>query len=191
METKQKNKNEIRKAMLARRRAMDPRQVWELSSRCMEHLLKLQVLLQSEQLFFYMDVRGEVCTKALLLFCRKHGVKAAVPKVEGTGIMNFYEIQSQAEVQPGYRGIPEPVTEKQIYPDRGACMILPGTAFDRTGGRLGYGGGFYDSYCSRFPDMYRIALCYHWQVLEHIPREPHDKPMNMIITDKGVITCNR
>lgn len=68
---------------------------------------------------------------------------------------------------------------------------MPGAAFDRSGTRLGYGAGFYDAYLSKYPDCRKLALAYSVQIEERIPPEPHDIPVEMIITEKGMIRCSQ
>ena len=71
------------------------------------------------------------------------------------------------------------------------AFILPGLAFDAQGGRLGYGAGYYDRILSKAArNAPKIALCYDWQVLEEpLPQEPHDIPVDWIVTDTRVIDC--
>ena len=70
-------------------------------------------------------------------------------------------------------------------------IVVPGLAFDRGGFRVGRGRGFYDRFLGqRDFNGIRCALCYHEQLLEvATPTEPHDVPMNLIVTDKEVVRC--
>lgn len=186
MEINQKNKKEIRAEMIARRKNLTEEEIRQMSGQCLEHLMTLREFVHAETVFLYMDIDGEVRTKELLEYCLAHKKKVAIPRVEGKRTMNFYEIYGMDNIEPGYCGIAEPVTDKIIFPDAHSCMIVPGIAFDKQGNRMGYGGGYYDTYCKKFPDINRIGLCYHWQVLECIPAEAHDMKMNQLVTDFGV-----
>ena len=64
-------------------------------------------------------------------------------------------------------------------------FIVPGLGFDAGGRRLGQGGGFYDSALRARPSALRVAPCYDFQVIEAIPCEPHDEPVDVIVTPAG------
>ncbi|EPE60492.1 5-formyltetrahydrofolate cyclo-ligase family protein [Exiguobacterium sp. S17] len=85
-------------------------------------------------------------------------------------------------------GILEPTTAETDL-DIDTC-IVPGRVFDRSGYRIGWGGGYYD----RFLATYRgatIALAYDVQVLDEIPIEPHDIPVELIVTEREMIRCSQ
>ena len=65
-------------------------------------------------------------------------------------------------------------------------MLVPGLAFDGSGGRLGYGGGFYDRFLDACPAP-RVALAFALQVVQAVPREAHDLLVDRIVTEQGVI----
>ena len=83
-------------------------------------------------------------------------------------------------------GILEP--DEDINPievDAIDLVILPGLAFDNKGGRLGYGGGYYDKYLSNISDnAVKVALCYDFQVIDTVPMEEHDICTDLLITDR-------
>ena len=67
-------------------------------------------------------------------------------------------------------------------------VIVPGSAFDRAGGRMGYGGGFYDTFLTRLrPDARRIGIGFDLQVVERVPREAHDLCVDLIVTETRAI----
>lgn len=92
---------------------------------------------------------------------------------------------------PGAYGIPEPEDnpDSLAVPDIRTLIIMPGAAFDRSGNRVGYGGGFYDAYLSRFPFCRTAALCFPEQLVPQIPAEACDVPAELIITGKEIIEC--
>ena len=93
-----------------------------------------------------------------------------------------------AELSEGYYWISEPPAERQAAGSN-VLVIMPGVAFDRRGGRIGYGKGFYDSYLGKHPEYRRIALAYEIQCLDLIPSEEHDIRPECIITEKEIYTC--
>ena len=104
----------------------------------------------------------------------------AVPKVYGDE-MRFILLTDLTRVAPGYASIPEPIDDEPVVNDPTALVLMPGLAFDREGHRMGYGGGFYDRFLTEEPNHPTIALCYEFQLLEHIPTEEFDVPVDCVL----------
>ena len=98
-----------------------------------------------------------------------------------------------ADLSPGYKGIPEPGPwcRKAPVPFEETLVIVPGIAFDRSGGRIGYGGGYYDTYLAGKTKCIKAAAAYSMQITEQIPTEPSDVKMDLIITEKELIVCSQ
>ncbi len=147
--------------------------------------------------FFYVSFRSEVGTISLIEHAFKQGKQVAVPKVfRETQRLGFYRITSTDELVSGYNGIYEPVADADrevLNVNTGSIDIIiamPGIAFDTSGCRVGYGGGYYDRLLKNVSSRtVRIALAYKIQVMEKVPVEPHDQRVNKIVTENGVITC--
>lgn len=151
-----------------------------------ERILGRPQLQCARWVYLYMDYKSEVQTGLLLSECLRMGKHVAVPKVEGNE-MHFYEIEDRTDVREGYRGIPEPCTDKRIEEEH-AFMVVPGVVFSQDRRRIGYGKGFYDRYLHRFPQIYTCAAAYECQVVEQLPYEEHDVTIRELITE-GVIRC--
>jgi len=82
-------------------------------------------------------------------------------------------------------GIPEPISGEGTKDLD--LIIIPGTAFDKKGGRLGMGKGYYDRFLSKHKDVLRIGLAFDEQILESVPQKPYDEIVDIIITDKEII----
>lgn len=117
----------------------------------------------------------------------------AYPKVlDDRKNMEFYAVHNYNCMTPGYMNIPEPDGNgKSVIPNKKGkfVMIVPGLAFDMEGARAGYGGGFYDRYLEKYPDIIKVAICYDGQLIKdkYINRDEHDILMDYIITDKRVV----
>ena len=107
----------------------------------------------------------------------------AVPKVYGDE-MRFIWMDDLSLVAPGYYDIPEPIADGPVADDELALMLMPGLAFDPEGHRVGYGGGFYDRYLAAHPDHKLVALCYGFQLVDHLDCEAHDIPVHRVIPDE-------
>lgn len=193
------DKKAFRKAMLAKRDAIPYENRREADKARNEHIRNWDAYKEAELLLFYVSYRSEADTLQLLKEALAEGRNVAVPKVVGTDMV-FYRITEVTQLVEGYKGILEPDTEKaelligvtgeqitkNVLPKR-TRLIVPGCAFDEKGGRMGYGGGFYDRFMERYPDVLRVAFAYEEQLVEEVPREAHDKPVNVIVTENRLI----
>ncbi|KKB37285.1 5-formyltetrahydrofolate cyclo-ligase [Bacillus thermotolerans] len=120
------------------------------------------------------------------------GKRMVVPKcVPASRKMDFYELTSFTELENIYANLyePEPVRTNLVPREEMDFVLVPGLAFSRSGHRLGFGGGYYDCFLSGYTGK-MAALAFSMQLLEDIPKEPHDLPVNTIITEKEVISCS-
>lgn len=155
---------------------------------------RLKGLLEAENLqslMCYVSFRSEVVTHDLICWRLQQGLFVAVPityvatrKLEPRRITNWNQLIS------GTYGILEPKVEDTVSvpPSELSAVIVPGSVFDLSGGRYGYGGGYYDRFLQNdAPQAVRIGLAFDFQVLSHIPLAQHDQRMDWIITEKQVI----
>ncbi|OWR33003.1 5-formyltetrahydrofolate cyclo-ligase [Saccharibacillus sp. O23] len=142
----------------------------------------------------YLPYRGELEIRPLLEECRRRGDVVLAPRIErGTRFMRLLEMRRAEDEEPGSWGIPEPKAELPEWPEERLAEIdvafIPGLAFDRKGGRIGYGGGFYDRLTERLeacrakPLLW--ALAYDEQIVEEVPMEPHDFRSELLIVPSG------
>mgnify|MGYP003590435843 FL=1 len=97
---------------------------------------------------------------------------------------------------PGYKGIPEPDPQlahaRSLPANSLEVVIIPGAVFDRRGYRLGYGGGYYDRFLAlEAPQALRIGLAFDLQLVEHLPNEIHDIPMDILVTERQSLSWPR
>ena len=104
----------------------------------------------------------------------------AVPKVLGDEMIFIY-MDDLTAVEKGYAGIPEPVANGPAADDPTALVLMPGLAFDPQGHRIGYGGGFYDRFLAAEPNHPTLALCYDFQMLDHLETESFDIPVDCVL----------
>lgn len=90
------------------------------------------------------------------------------------------------DMEKGAYGILEPKTVRKADENNIDVILVPGLAFDRNGGRMGFGKGYYDRLLESSKAV-KIGLCYDFQILEKIPTESHDVPMNFVITEKEIL----
>lgn len=184
METKQA----IRKRIFALRKTCPDEQIEKWSREITEKVTALPAFKRAERILAYADYNHEVMTRFIIEEAWKAGKEVAVPKVEGKN-MTFYLLKDFGQLKPGYFGIPEP--EGEIAADwEKALMIMPGVAFDRENHRVGYGGGFYDRYLEKRPDILSVAVAFSFQMLQEVPTEPTDIFPQIIVTETETF-CRR
>ena len=174
------DKKELRRNIRLKKEAMTEEEILGKSRSLTEKFLKTDVYKNASALYGYLSYNQEVRTEAILEQALADGKRVAVPKVFGDE-MRFIYISGLDQITPGYKGIPEPVEDAPVADDPNALVLMPGIAFDKNGGRIGYGGGFYDKFLAKEPNHKTVALCYDFQVVEDLPVEEFDIPVNQVI----------
>lgn len=175
------SKNEVRELVKTQRQALTPKQEAEWNDAICRKILGLRSIRQAFCVYCYVSFRHEAGTEKLIEGLLEMGKYVAVPKGEGNRLV-FYAIQGKRDLESGVMGIMEPKSGCLRIRDEFAPVIVPGTAFDREGHRIGYGGGYYDRFFEEEPDHPRFAIAYPFQLMDALPFEPHDKGMDMVIT---------
>ncbi len=174
------NKQELRSMIRQRKRAMTPEEIQRRSDALRERFLRTDAYRQAKTIYGYLPYNQEVRTVPILEQALRDGKKVAVPKVYGDD-MKFIYLNDLTQVAKGYAGIPEPIADGPVAMDDTALVLLPGLAFDPQGRRIGYGGGFYDKFLRREPNHPTLALCYSFQVLDHLETEEFDIPVDCVL----------
>ena len=155
-------------------------------------LLLEETIDKSEIIGITLSAFPEVETWILIEELWKLGKKVAVPKCEpSTRSMNFYEIVSFDQLEVVYMKLREPIVSvtQRVNAAQIDVLIVPGVVFDRNGYRIGFGGGYYDRYLSGYTGV-TISLAFDCQVVENVPVETFDIPVDCIITESERILCN-
>ncbi len=177
-------KNILRKNVLAIRDSLTPKEVEELSKMIEERLFEEVHFKNARTVAFYIPKGNEVDTRKMIEHAMNDGKEILVPATNDE--ITMCKLISLSELVPGRFGVLEPKNREpgNRGPD---VVIVPGVVFGLCMHRLGYGKGYYDKYLKK-TKAYRIGVCYDFQVVEKLPNHPHDEPMDIIITDKRVIT---
>ncbi len=161
----------------------------EAESLAIERILtSSDIWLNAQSVFIYYSIDSEVATHGIIDAALKSGKAVYLPRCAEQGEMHAIRIMSLDDLKPGKYFIPEPVGTDELMgaPD---LTIVPGLAFDSYGGRMGYGGGYYDRFLANV-NTTAAALAYTRQVIERVPTGAHDAPVNYIITPAGIIACD-
>lgn len=174
------DKKALRKQIREKKRVMTPDQIEIASRKLTEQFLASEAYRKAKTLYGYLPYNQEVRTVPILAQALADGKQVAVPKVYDDE-MRFIYLTDLTQVATGYAGIPEPIADGPIADDPTALVLMPGLAFDREGHRIGYGGGFYDKFLSAEPNHPTVALCYAFQMVEELPTEEFDIPVDCVL----------
>lgn len=174
------DKKTLRKQIREQKRAMTPEQIATASEKLVQMFLDTELYRQAKTIYGYLPYNQEVRTVPLLQQALADGKRVAVPKVYEDE-MKFIYMTDLTQVAEGYAGIPEPIADDPVADDPTALVLMPGMAFDTQGHRIGYGGGFYDRFLAEEPNHPTIALCYDFQMVEDLPTEEFDIPVDCVL----------
>ncbi len=174
------DKKTLRARIREEKRAMTPAQIQEKSQALKELFCSSAAYQKASCIYGYLPYNQEVRTVPMLEQALRDGKRVAVPKVYGAD-MKFIYMTDLSRVERGYASIPEPVEDGPVAREPDALVLMPGLAFDRQGRRIGYGGGFYDRFLAQEPDHPTLALCYDFQMVEDLPVEEFDIPVDTVL----------
>ena len=180
-------KNALRIAMRAARRQLSQAHVRDASRRACAHLLTMSEVCSARVVAVYSAIRQEIDPSAAVEALWQRGQTVVFPRVvEGERTLRFHAVATRAQLAPGTLGIPSPTDACPEVPLKAIeAVVVPGLAFDAHGRRLGWGGGFYDATLAACPGL-RIGLAYHTQLVERVPADERDLPMDYLVTDAGI-----
>jgi len=185
------SKPQLRAKALSQRRALSTDQrlsfSLEIEKRLLEHLK--ENITETHHLLTYRALAEEVDTTTLF---ETPPCPIYAPRMHGGKDMHWFEITEGTNWITGSFGILEPENGSDWNHEHGSTILLcPLVGFDRSGSRLGMGKGCFDRWLEKFQNRIDtiIGLAFSCQELPSIPVEPHDIPLQTIITEKEIITC--
>lgn len=174
------DKQALRKEIREKKRAMTETEIVSKSLALGRLFLVSDAYREAKTIYGYLPYNQEVRTVAMLQQALNDGKRVAVPKCYGDE-MRFIYLDDLSKVEKGYCNIPEPIADGPIADDPTALVLMPGLAFTKEGQRMGYGGGFYDKFLASEPGHPTLALCYDFQMVEYIPTEDYDIPVDTVL----------
>jgi 5-formyltetrahydrofolate cyclo-ligase len=186
----------LRNKILGARDLLSASERQEKSSFAIQNFWSLPEMKHWSTLFIYVNFRSELETLELIYQCLSQGKRVAVPLVDASTVRMIPLLikDPEKDLVPGYYGIPEPDPQKslRVAPREIDAAVIPGSVFDIQGGRLGYGGGYYDRFLvNDAPQAKRIGFAFEMQVVEKVPVEPHDQPLDILITEKRIVNLTQ
>lgn len=177
------DKQTLRAKIRAKKRQMTEEQIETASQALAQQLFAHPAYQEAAAVFGYLSYNQEVRTMPILEQAQRDGKRVAVPKIIGDRMV-FLWLDDLSRVELGYCGIPEPVDNEPEAVQENALVLMPGLAFDPTGRRCGYGGGFYDRWLQEHPGHPTLALCYGFQMFDRLDTDEHDIPVDHVLWEE-------
>lgn len=178
----------LRRAALSRRDALSPEARRAASLAVADTVLAMDALAQVTIVGAFWPIRSEIDPRPIAegLFAR--GKRVVLPQVTPEGLV-FREWRAGEALVPGSFGLSEPHADlPPLDPD---ALIVPLAAFDRSGQRIGYGRGYYDGAITRLAPVLTIGIAFACQEVDAVPAEPHDRPLDHVVTEDGPVPLAR
>ena len=192
MEDIKEKKREIREDMAKKLKEFSAGELIEKTRGIEERLFEFANFLEAKVVLLYMHTNGEVVTNDIIKRCFESDKTVVLPAFDTTKhTMQLMRVDNlDSDLKLGPRGILEPNPERcKIVPiDYIDIAIIPGVALDEKGGRIGSGEGCYDRLIPKLSITTRkVALALESQIIQQAPVEPHDKHVDIVITEKRII----
>ena len=182
------SKKIIRTQIREQRKQLSPQAVFEKSRHIVKSLQTLPVYLSAKTVHCYVSWHNEVHTHELIKSMLVSGRRVVVPVVNmQEQSLVHSQIRSFDDLQKGTFGILEPKPEAMdlVAPEELDLVLVPGIAFDKRGYRLGYGGGFYDTFLAQTKTV-KVGLAFDFQIVDLLPTREEDERVNLIVSEKRI-----
>lgn len=182
----------LRKERLAARDALPADHRIEMSIALAEHGLSALALEPQEVISGFMPIRSEADIRPLMAGLRAKGARLCLPVILDKTTIVFRELHADRALVPMGFGTFGPGEDCAVLDP--SLMLVPLAAFDATGQRIGYGGGYYDRAIERlhrkglFPRL--IGIAFDCQEVASVPAEPHDMRLHAVLTESGMRRLN-
>jgi 5-formyltetrahydrofolate cyclo-ligase len=183
-------KQTLRRNILSARASLSAAEREQRSSAASRHLLALEPLAACRTILLFYPYKDEIDTRPFMAAAIRRGQEIWLPLTDpAERRLTPYVYGGEKALRQGAYGIwePDPTVCRQADIAKLDAVVLPGVAFDGCGGRLGYGGGYYDRFlerCGQRPLL--VGYAFATQVVERVPTEPHDVPIDYLVTDDGI-----
>lgn len=180
-------KNKIREEMKRKRKSMNLEDVFQKSQSVQKCFLEIEQYKNAKSVMVYISLGNEVDTTEIIRDAFSSGKNVLVPVTDSeTYEISAHKITVTTEFEKGTFSVKEPKERVCFDKNEIDVVVVPGIAFDRHGGRIGFGKGCYDKFLKGTKAI-KIGFCYDFQLVEHIETESNDVSMDYIITEKEII----
>jgi 5-formyltetrahydrofolate cyclo-ligase len=187
MDSLREQKENVRKILRRKKEAMLPEDRLEKSQRICRHLT--EIFRDKETVMVFTSKEKEVNTRPLIEALFRNGNPVVVPIIVKEDVsLRLSYLEDFSALVPSTFGVPEPIGSEipALAKDIGT-IILPMLGFDRAGGRIGYGAGYYDRFLSKNPGLRKIGIAFACQEVGSIPVDENDIRMDAVLTEDGIV----
>lgn len=181
------NKRGIRTAVKAKIQELDREYCCKADQAIFEYITGMPEYKQAKTIFCFVGTEGEINTMPVIEEAMANGKCVGAPVCTGPGLMEARRIRRTEDLMPGSFGLLEPGADAAlILPEEIDLAVVPCLSCSHDGRRLGYGGGYYDRYLERTKAL-KVVICREWIMRQDIPMESHDKMMDVVVSESGII----
>ncbi len=185
-------KTQIRHNYLKQRDSMENAQIRALGARIRSNFKAsgLSKVPEGASVMLYASFRNEADTWGIIDDLTAAGVTVLLSRTRKAGL-EVYEYKGRESLKRNSFGILDP--DPEVCPpgdlEKVSLVIVPGVVFDRRGGRVGFGAGYYDRFLPKVPQAVKVGLCYENQIIGNVPTDDNDIPMDYLLTEEGLFNC--
>jgi 5-formyltetrahydrofolate cyclo-ligase len=184
-------KRALRAELIARRARLSPEDRALKSRAVAERIEELEAFREARVVALYAALGTEIDPAEIARRAAGRGVRIAFPRAGHDRRLSF-ALCAPGDLVRGPLGAAEPPPWAQaLDPRELGCIVMPGVAFSEDGLRLGRGGGYYDTTLREVPLAARVGLAYDVQIVPTLPREPHDQPVDAVVTETRLLAFHR
>ncbi len=176
-------KERLRKEILRKRIEYSDR--FDANKKIVERIRELEEFKKAKTVLLYYPIKGEPDITPLFYEIKERKGRVAFPKIKGDEI-EAVEVNDLEDLRKGKFNIPEPAGGGKISPEELDIVFVPGIVFDMELYRIGFGKGFYDRFLKNVKCP-KVGVAYSFQIVNSFPHSPWDVPLDIIVTEKGVI----
>jgi len=181
-----RDKKEARSVGRLHRTALSEDQRDQASDQVRCHLHELVEARSVKRIGLYAALGSELDLRTFAEECQSAGLTLAWPRVSGPAELAFHVLEGPDGLIPGWRGILEPPSDAPcVELTELDLLLVPGVCFDRSGARLGQGGGFYDRLLAGDAGVHTVGVAFEVQVVDAVPTGPRDVPVKGLVTERG------
>lgn len=185
------DKKSLRQQIIQCRNAINPLDRKHASLAAANKVLAWPLYKRAKIVMLFAGVRSEIDTRFLVEESLRLGKQVAMPRcVPENRELLLLKIESWEDLQPSYYGLLEPIAgANSVSAAELELIVVPGVVFSPTGYRIGYGGGYYDRLLARLTNVVTVGLAFQLQVVNSLPQDPHDRPVDYLVSEKMILDC--
>ena len=185
-------KQKLKLEIFEKRKNLSEEEVEEKSKKVIDNLSSLEEFQKAKNILFYVSCNNEVDTQEIIKELLKEKNIIVPYTIKNKPAIFLSELKDFVELEPKTFGILEPKEKyiREFGREKLDLVIVPGIVFDKNGHRIGYGYGYYDRFLKTIKkDVVKIGLAFDFQLIDKVPEEEHDVPLDIVVTEKEVVKC--